>query len=172
VRAAREASIKATSAALHQRLRRHTTHHTVHARRAGPWLKSALTGIAATGADLGALFALIDLCGWPPTAANVPALLLGVSLQYAGNKYYAFEDKRPPTPRQVGLFGLVEAGTFALNALAFHVLVTVTAAHWLVARAAGSFAVYTAFSYPLWARLFQPRSPASRSGTGPTSAGA
>jgi putative flippase GtrA len=122
--------------------------------QAGTLLRSSIAGILATAADLLALFVLVHLCAVPAPAANVPALLVGVTLQYLGNKHYAFRDCTRTSPKQVGLFALVEVGTFALNAGAFHVLVTAGDMPYYLARLVGTAGVYLGFSYPLWWGIF------------------
>src|SRR5262249_27876594 len=111
---------------------------------------SCVTGLLATGADLLALFVLVEWVGVSPQVANVPTLLLGATVQFAGNKDLAFGDRTPIRRRQLFLFGLVEAGTLAGNGLLFHALVTLTPASYPLARLLGSLVVYVSFSYPSW----------------------
>ncbi len=128
-------------------------------RRRVPWtfIRSALVGVVATAADLGTLWLLIRGLGVPPVGANVPALLVGVTVQYLGNKYVAFRDMSRDHLRQGSRFLLVEAGTFLLNSAGFHVLVTQTALPFYAARLVVALAVYSGFSFPLWARIFRTR---------------
>ncbi len=126
------------------------------------FLRSLLVGAAATVADLVALTALVELAGLSPALANVPALGVGVLIQYFGNKYLAFRDRSRDHLRQGAAFALVEVGTLALNALAFHALVTALALPYGLARVVGSALVYVGFSYPLWRRVFRPTRPWSR----------
>lgn len=121
----------------------------------GTLIRSLLVGVAATVVDVAALFLLVRVLGLHPTAANVPALLLGVTLQFLGNKLWAFQDRSRAYVRQGSLFALVEAGTFVLNALAYHVFVAWMGIDYLLARPLGTFLVYAGFSYPLWARIFR-----------------
>ena len=88
--------------------------------------------------------------------ANLPALLVGLAVQYLGNKHFAFRDRSREHLRQISCFAGVEAGAFALNALGFHLLVTLTAIPYGAARALVTLAVYVAFSFPLWRRVFGP----------------
>lgn len=121
------------------------------------FLRSALVGGIATGCDVLALAALIQLARLSPAQANVPALLLGAAVQYLGNKHYAFEERSRDHVRQAALFAGVEAGTFALNALGFHLIVTFTPAPYALARALVTLAVYASFSFPLWRLVFRSR---------------
>lgn len=118
------------------------------------FVRSVLVGLVATAVDVGALLVLVQLGGLSPVAANVPALLLGVLLQYLSNKYVAFRDPSPDHLRQGGLFALVEVGTLALNAAGFHLLVTLTPVPCALARPIVTLVVYCLFSYPLWTRIF------------------
>lgn len=124
-------------------------------RRGAVMWRSAAVGVVATLVDLGALWALIGGLGVAATIANVPALTLGLVVQFVGNKWFAFQDRSRALARQGGLFVLVEAGAFALNAGAFHLLTT-AGVPWLGARAVGASAVYLGFSLPLWGRIFTP----------------
>jgi putative flippase GtrA len=109
-------------------------------------------GVAATLADLATLAVLCDVLGLPPRAANVPALVVGVVVQFVGNKLFAFRDRSPAWLEQGARFVLVEAGAFALNALAFAVLCT--ALPYIAARLVGTALVYALYSYPMWRRIF------------------
>ncbi len=118
--------------------------------------RSCIVGIVATLVDLAVLHLLVR-GGVPATVANVPSLLLGVTLQFLGNKHWAFADRSRDLLRQSTLFAAVEAGTFVLNAAAFHALVAWARVPYLAARPIATFAVYALFSYPLWARIFRPQ---------------
>ena len=124
-------------------------------RRCPTIVRSAAVGIVATIADVGALFVLVQGLGVPAVWANVPTLLLGMTVQYLGNKYVAFEDDSKDHLRQGSLFALVEVGTLILNAVGFHLLVTLTDVPFSLARLMVAFTVYMAFSFPLWARIFK-----------------
>lgn len=138
--------------------------------RYGRLFRSGVVGIVATLIDLLALSALVEGFGLDPVIANVPALSAGLLVQFLGNKFWAFLEPSTDVAslsRQAGLFALVEVGAFALNAAAFHLLVTALAAPYPVARIVGSCAVYFAFSYPLWRFVFRaPDAEPNRSETG------
>jgi putative flippase GtrA len=117
--------------------------------------RSAVIGFFATAADLGSLVLLVQLLGLPPVAANVPALLAGVAVQFLGNKLFAFRDRSRDYLRQGALFALIEVGALLLNALAFHVFVVATPVPYWLARVTTSSLVYVGYSYPLWGRVFR-----------------
>ena len=120
-------------------------------------LRAVVVGVGATLVDLGALWLLVNIFDWPPTAANVPALLVGAAAQFVGCKLFAFECRSPRVVRQGGQFALVEAGALVLNALLFHLFVTATPIPYPAARLLGSTLVYFGYSYPLWRRIFDRR---------------
>ncbi|MCA9624494.1 MAG: GtrA family protein [Myxococcales bacterium] len=119
--------------------------------------KSALVGVVATLADLAMLALLVEVIGIAPRLASAPALLLGVLVQFLGNKVFAFEDRSRAWARQGLLFGLVEIGALALNALLFDRLVALTGIPYLPARLLVGGTVYFGFSLPLWSRIFRPQ---------------
>src|SRR5262245_48594343 len=118
-------------------------------------LRSSVVGLAATLVDLASLFLLVHGVGLPPEQANVPTLLPGLAVQFFGNKLFAFGDRSPALLRQGGLFVLVEVGAFFLNVLAFHLIVTLSTVHYLLARMLGTALVYLGFSFPLWGLIFR-----------------
>jgi putative flippase GtrA len=103
-------------------------------------VRSAGVGVVATICDLATLVILVRGLGLAPTVANLPALAVGVLVQFAGNKWFAFESAaRGRTLAAQGIkFAVVEAGALFWNALAFHVLVTATQLPNPLARLAGS----------------------------------
>jgi putative flippase GtrA len=117
-------------------------------------VRSAVVGIVATLVDLLALLVLVQIAGARPEVANVPALILGLAAQFAGNKVFAFRDRSPDLLGQGSRFLLVEAGALTLNAVAFHLAVTLTPIPYPAARLLGSSLVYFGWSYPLWRRVF------------------
>jgi putative flippase GtrA len=122
-------------------------------------VRSYLVGIPATASDLGLLWLLVGGLGLSKELANVPSLLAGVLVQFFGNKFFAFRDRSPNLLRQGVLFALIEVGTLFLNWLAYHLLVTYTDVHYLLARMIGTAGVYLAFSFPLWGLIFRPTPP-------------
>ncbi len=121
------------------------------------FIRSALTGGVATLVDLGVLTALIELAHLRPTVANVPALVAGAVTQFIGCRTVVFGAAGEAVGPQVRGFVVVEAVTLALNALAFHALVTWTPIPYPLARPLGTFLIYIGFSYPMWKRVFRVR---------------
>ena len=68
---------------------------TLHARRRQlvRFGRSVIAGAAATLADLGTLGVAIGLVGLSARQANLPALLVGATVQFIGNRQFAFESR-------------------------------------------------------------------------------
>lgn len=122
--------------------------------------RSAAVGVLASVADLASLAGAIAL-GVDPLVANVPALLLGLIIQFVGNKYFAFRDASPRVARQLAIFSLVEIVALALNAAVFHLAVSGLAVPALLARVLASGLVYFGFSLRIWRHIFAARGVAS-----------
>ena len=127
--------------------------------RACRLLRGAGVGLAATVTDLLALAILVELVGLPPTIANVPALLVGAAVQFLGCRHVVFRAGGGSLRRQITGFVVAEAATLLMNALAFHLLVTLTPAPYALARPLGTFLVFAGFSYPVWHLVFSEKKP-------------
>src|SRR5688572_7225351 len=120
------------------------------------YLKSTAVGGIATLVDLAVLALFVEVLAIDARLANVPALALGVLVQFLGNKLFAFDDRSEDWARQGALFASVEAGALLLNAAVFHVASSFIP--YLAARVLVQALVYLGFSLPLWSRIFQERS--------------
>ena len=120
-------------------------------------LRSAAVGVLATAADLVALAVLVDGFGLSPRLANLPALAIGIAVQFAGNKWFAFGDRSPDWARQGALFLGVEALGMTANLVLFDLAVTRTPLPYLAARIATTSLVYFCICLPLWSRIFRDR---------------
>ncbi len=115
-------------------------------------------GAVASIVDMAVLAILVTGLHVPSQLANVPALVAGALVQFVGCRHVVFGGARNGAlRRQLAGFIATEAGTLALNGLAFHLLVTLTPVPYPLARLLGTFLVFTAFSFPLWARVFRGR---------------
>jgi len=124
--------------------------------------RSAAVGVVATLVDLVVLGLLVEVLALPTAWANVPALSLGLAVQFVGNKVFAFGDRQRDAralARQGSLFLAVELVAFALNAALFHLLSPMLGLPWWLARTTASAAVYFGFSYRLWALIFRAPTP-------------
>jgi putative flippase GtrA len=118
-------------------------------------LRSAGVGALATVVDLIALALLVSGAGLSPRLASLPALALGIAVQFVGNKLFAFADRSPQWARQGAQFLAVEALGFVLNLLLFDFAITVTPLPYLAARMLSTSIVYFAVCLPLWSRIFR-----------------
>lgn len=121
-------------------------------------LRAAVAGAAATLVDVGVLSALVSLGHVDPRAASVPALLAGGVANFVGNRHYAFRAARGSLARQAVLYALVEIAALAMNGVlydtALRAVPCARGAYWAV-RLATSHAVFLAWSYPMWRRVFR-----------------
>lgn len=127
----------------------------------GTLRRSAVIGVLATLADLAMLALMVHGLGIAPAWANVPALALGLGIQFVGNKFWAFrETTTDPAAlaRQGSAFLAVEVVAFILNAGFFHIFAVALGAPALLARVVASALVYFGFSYRFWGMIFRSRS--------------
>lgn len=86
------------------------------------FMRALLVGGGATLTD----FSVFTLCvrgfSIAPSAARLPALLAGASLQFFGSRHYAFRAQSGNLSRQALLFALFEVVSVALNWVAFQFL--------------------------------------------------
>lgn len=118
-------------------------------------VRSMGVGVFATATDLGVLALLVSGLGWSPRAASLPALLLGIGVQFLGNKLVAFDDRRPEWLRQGAQFLAVEALGFVANLFLFDRAMALTHLPYLPVRLATTSFVYFAICLPLWTRIFR-----------------
>lgn len=119
--------------------------------------RSIGVGVVASVVDMLVLAVLVSGLHLPSQLANVPALVAGALVQFLGCRHVVFGAAGGALRRQVAGFVATEAGTLALNGLAFHLLVTLTPIPYPIARLLGTFLVFTTFSLPLWTRVFRGR---------------
>jgi putative flippase GtrA len=121
-------------------------------------LRSALAGVAATGADLATLSLLVAVAHWHPREANVPALLVGGLVNFLANREYAFRARRGNVAKQAMGYTVVEGVALALNGALYDVVLRwvphTDHFFWLV-RLATTNLVFLGWSYPLWRRVFR-----------------
>lgn len=119
-------------------------------------LRSAGVGAVATLTDLGALALLVHVWRISARAASPVALLLGVAVQFVGNKLVAFRDRDPRWASQAARFAAVEAVAFAANVALFDVAVQHVALPPVALRLITTNLVYFGLCLPLWSRIFRP----------------
>jgi putative flippase GtrA len=125
----------------------------------GLWVvvRSAAVGLLATATDLVVLAVLVSGLGVSPRIASVPALVLGISVQFIGNKWFAFGDRSRDWMRQGAQFIGVESLGFVANLVQFDLAVTLTKLPYLPLRLITTNVVYFCLCLPLWSLIFRPR---------------
>ncbi len=118
-------------------------------------VRSMGVGAAATLLDLGVLALLVSALGVSARLASAPALLLGVTAQFVGNKLFAFRDRSRDWVRQGLGFFAVEALGLLANLALFDLAVRHTAVPYLLARLGITSLVYFAVCLPLWSLVFR-----------------
>jgi putative flippase GtrA len=119
--------------------------------------RSCGVGIAATLTDLTTLAVLVQTVHLSPRVASLPALTLGIAVQFVGNKLFAFNDRSRAWMRQGAQFLGVEALGFIANLALFDFAVTHTSVPYLPLRLLTTNLVYFVICLPLWSRIFRPR---------------
>ncbi|MBK7585499.1 MAG: GtrA family protein [Myxococcales bacterium] len=119
-------------------------------------VRSAGVGLCATATDLIALAVLVSGFGLSPRIASVPALALGIAIQFVGNKWFAFADRSPNWVRQGAQFLGVESLGFVANLVLFDLALTHTHLPYLPLRLVTTNLVYFALCLPLWSLIFRP----------------
>jgi putative flippase GtrA len=112
--------------------------------------RALVVGSGATLVDFSLFTTCIRLVGMTPTAARLPALCAGASIQFFGNRSFTFRAQAGSISRQARIFVGVELGTLLMNYFLFR---------WLVPQARGippelvsflgTFIVFVTFAYPM-----------------------
>jgi len=118
--------------------------------RAFRFARALIVGSGATLVDFSLFSACIRLIGMTPTAARLPALCAGASLQFFGNRSFTFRAQAGSLSRQARFFVAAELFTLLLNYGLFS---------WLVPRVpgvapeilsfVGTFVTFVTFAYPM-----------------------
>jgi putative flippase GtrA len=96
-----------------------------------------------------------------PRLASVPALALGIAVQFVGNKWFAFGDRTPGWLRQGAQFLGVEILGFVANLVLFDLALRFTHLPYLPLRLLTTNLVYFAICLPLWSLIFKSRTEVS-----------
>jgi putative flippase GtrA len=118
--------------------------------RALRFARALIVGSGATLVDFSLFTTCIRLVGMTPTAARLPALCAGASVQFFGNRSYTFRAQAGSLSRQARFFVAAEVTTLLLNFAVFS---------WLVPKVrgvppellsfVGTFVVFVTFAYPM-----------------------
>ena len=112
--------------------------------------RALVVGSGATLLDFSVFTTCVRAASVAPSVARVPALLVGASVQFFGNRSFTFRAKAGSLSGQAKLFLLAESITLALNWSVFHFLErsTTSIAPELLSFA-GMFVVFIGFAYPV-----------------------
>lgn len=127
-------------------------------------IRSAGVGVVATVVDLMSLAWMVHALHVSPRVASAPALLLGVLVQFVGNKSLAFRDRDPRWAPQAARFFAVEAVAFAANLALFDLATRAVPLPAVLLRVVTTSAVYFGLCLPLWSRIFSATSNAAAEG--------
>jgi len=118
--------------------------------RALRFARALIVGSGATLVDFSLLTTCIRLVGMTPTAARLPALCAGASVQFFGNRSFTFRAQAGSMSRQARFFVVVELAGLLMNYFLFR---------WLSPRVhilppevvsfVGTFIVFITFAYPM-----------------------
>ncbi len=117
--------------------------------------RGAGVGAVATAVDIVTLAALVHAFGVSARVASVPALSLGVVIQFIGSKLVTFRDRDRAWRPQALRFAAVEAVGFAANLALFDLAVRVVALPPVALRLVTTNVIYFCVCLPLWARIFR-----------------
>lgn len=121
------------------------------------FLRSSTVGLAATGADFGVLELCVRLLHFDPPIAKVCSALVGIAVQFIGNRTFAFHASEGKLGRQIAMFCGVESITLTLNWLLFRFLTRSLHLPLEVTNIIVTCVVYVGFSYPAWRIVFRVR---------------
>ncbi|HEY4104723.1 MAG TPA: GtrA family protein [Polyangiaceae bacterium] len=118
--------------------------------RAWRFVRALVVGSGATIVDFSLFTTCIRVVGMTPTAARLPALCAGASVQFFGNRTFTFRAQAGSISKQARLFVVIELVTLLMNYFLFR---------WLVPKVVflppelvsfiGTFAVFVTFAYPM-----------------------
>jgi len=112
--------------------------------------RALIVGSGATLADFSVFTTCVRAAGIAPSAARVPALLVGAVVQFFGNRSFTFRAQAGSLSLQAKLFLVFETVTFGLNWGVFHALEqNIDGAPPELVSFAGTFLVFIGFAYPM-----------------------
>lgn len=115
-------------------------------------IASGFGGAVATAIDVSVLVQMVRHEA-PIAAAAFCGAAAGAVMNFALNKYIAFGDRSPISPRQLVRFGLVAVATAMMMAVAMHVVAVLLGVPYLAAKLICAVVVFAAWTYPAQRRL-------------------
>jgi putative flippase GtrA len=119
--------------------------------------RAGAVSFATVAIDVTALTLLIELLGVHVTMAALVGATLGAVTKFVLGKTWAFRDTSRVRLAQVARYLGMVAGSVVLVACSMHVLATLLALPYLVAKGVSGVLVFSGWSYPMQARFVFPR---------------
>ena len=122
----------------------------------GRILRTGVSGFAGTVIDVITLVLLVELAGISVGWAAFLAAGSGAGIAFLLSKFWAFRDRSPIQPRQIGAYAAVSLVTAICMACSVHFLAVTLRITYLIAKGIASLFVFAVWSYPAQARLVFP----------------
>lgn len=119
--------------------------------------KSGLIGIVASLTDMGILTLLVQFAGLPPHLAVIPSAISGSTIQFLGQRKFAFESKSEKVGTEAKWFIAGEMGSWLISAGILFLFTKFTSIHYTIARILTGAIVFAVYSYPIWRLIFKPK---------------
>jgi putative flippase GtrA len=118
--------------------------------RALRFARALVVGSGATLCDFSVFTLCVRAAGIAPTSARIPALIVGASFQFFGNRSFTFRAQAGSLSRQAKWFIVFEAITLLLNWSVFKLLLgTLERLPAEIVSFMGTFVVFVTFAYPM-----------------------
>jgi putative flippase GtrA len=119
-------------------------------RRLYRFVRALIVGSGATLADFSVFTLCVRAAGIAPATARIPALMIGASFQFFGNRSFTFRAQAGSLSRQAKWFVAAEAVTLLLNWSVFKLLLgTLERVPAEIVSFIGTFVVFVTFAYPV-----------------------
>jgi putative flippase GtrA len=115
-------------------------------------LASGFGGAVGTAIDVCVLVLMVQH-GIAIAAAAFTGAAAGAAMNFAVNKYVAFQDRSPITGHQLVRFGIVAVAAASLMALAMHLVAVELGVPYLLAKLLCAAVVFAVWTYPAQRRL-------------------
>jgi putative flippase GtrA len=118
--------------------------------RAYRFVRALVVGSGATLADFSVFTLCVRAVGIAPSIARIPALMIGASFQFFGNRSFTFRAQAGSLSRQAKWFVAAEGVTLLLNWSLFNLLLgKLERVPAELVSFIGTFVVFVTFAYPV-----------------------
>lgn len=111
-------------------------------------VRSGISGLAATLADVTTLIVLVEIARIPVALAAFLGAASGAGAGFLISKYWAFEDPAPIRLQQLLAFASVALCTACFMAVAMQLFAVALGLPYLAAKAAAAATIFVLWSYP------------------------